>query len=156
MDRNLPAGDFNGAGRDIEIITRPSTTTTTINSMEERNAYNKPRDIEVFTRPSALKPSTDFYMDVTQETTMAGKETAGQPVAASREMASTGQPAASKEAVSTGQSVGGPRNPQESLALARAKLKDLEAYRRGFKQFFCSQKMFPKILKFVFFHRTID
>jgi hypothetical protein len=108
MDRNLPAGDFNGAGRDIEIITRPSTTTIASDPEKEKkgSSSSKMRDIEVFTRPSALKPSADFYQE-------RPPPIAGSPPAA---VSSTLGPP--------------PRGLQDNLAAARAKLKNLEAQQR--------------------------
>jgi hypothetical protein len=63
MDKNLPAGDFNGAGRDIEIMTRrPPATTAAAIPADKPLAY-RPRDIEVFTLPNDVKPSTDFLTE---------------------------------------------------------------------------------------------
>ncbi len=63
MDKNLPAGDFNGAGRDIEIMTRRPPTTTAAAIPPDKPVAYRPRDIEVFTLPNDVKPSTDFLTE---------------------------------------------------------------------------------------------
>jgi hypothetical protein len=106
MDKHQPAGDFNGAGRDIEIITRPPPTTPPSTAGGEKVVLPyRSRDIEVFTLPSAIKPSTDFLLERTEEVDAGGGRKVLPPATVTR-------------------------TPMENLAQARAKLKDLEVYRR--------------------------